>query len=223
MLTSFTRNYEDNSTEAGFQFTFYCDICNDGFKSSFIESETNKKNKTLKGIGEGVWAVTNMFSGALNNLGWAVDRGADVLSRSFDGMSAEWQKEHERAFELAQQEAQVHFHRCHGCHRWVCDDDYNVQEGLCVECAPKENIAVAKAKAVAMQRNLDDAANEQVIWSGKLESKTTVCPSCGQPAGSGKFCTNCGASLDFKVCPGCGHKNSGATKFCSECGTKLDS
>ena len=28
MLKSFTRNYEDNSTEAGFQFTFYCDICN---------------------------------------------------------------------------------------------------------------------------------------------------------------------------------------------------
>ena len=24
MLKSFTRNYEDNSTEAGFQFTFYC-------------------------------------------------------------------------------------------------------------------------------------------------------------------------------------------------------
>ena len=35
MLKSFTRNYHDNSTEAGFQFTFYCDICNDGFKSSF--------------------------------------------------------------------------------------------------------------------------------------------------------------------------------------------
>lgn len=39
---SFTRNYQDNSTEAGFQFTFYCDICNDGYKSSFIESETYK-------------------------------------------------------------------------------------------------------------------------------------------------------------------------------------
>ena len=33
-LQSFTRNYEDNSTEAGFQFTFYCDICQDGFKAS---------------------------------------------------------------------------------------------------------------------------------------------------------------------------------------------
>jgi len=27
MLQAFTRNYNDNSTDAGFQFTFYCDIC----------------------------------------------------------------------------------------------------------------------------------------------------------------------------------------------------
>lgn len=43
MMTAFTRNYEDNSTEAGFQFTFYCDVCNDGYKTSFVESETYKK------------------------------------------------------------------------------------------------------------------------------------------------------------------------------------
>jgi hypothetical protein len=45
MLQSFTRNYEDNSTDAGFQFTFYCDTCNDGYKSSFVESETYKKEE----------------------------------------------------------------------------------------------------------------------------------------------------------------------------------
>ena len=26
MANAFTRNYEDNSTEAGHQFTFYCDM-----------------------------------------------------------------------------------------------------------------------------------------------------------------------------------------------------
>ncbi|NLC41108.1 MAG: hypothetical protein GX763_09365, partial [Clostridiaceae bacterium] len=53
MLSSFTRNYEDNSTAAGFEFTFYCDICNDGFRSSFIESETYKKGKNLRGLSQG--------------------------------------------------------------------------------------------------------------------------------------------------------------------------
>lgn len=50
MLQSFTRNYEDNSTEAGYQFTFYCDLCHDGYKSSFIESETYKKGKGLRNL-----------------------------------------------------------------------------------------------------------------------------------------------------------------------------
>ena len=63
MLTSFTRNYQDNSTEAGFQFTFYCDLCNDGFKSSFIESETYKKGSLLRGIAGGARVLGNLSAG----------------------------------------------------------------------------------------------------------------------------------------------------------------
>lgn len=221
MMTAFTRNYEDNSTEAGFQFTFYCDICNDGYKTSFIESETQKKNSKLRGLGQGVWAVSNLLGGKLSNVGWAVERGTDVLSERFNGMSAQWQKEHEQAFIRAQNEAQQHFHRCHGCRRWVCDADFNEEEGMCVECAPRQNIAVAKAKAQAMQNNLDDAANTQTVWSGKLESKTTVCPECGKPAGSGKFCNNCGANLQQRKCNNCGALLADGVRFCGECGFKL--
>ena len=49
-LTAFTRNYEDNSTEAGFQFTFYCDLCHDGYKTQFIESQTYKKGSLFRGL-----------------------------------------------------------------------------------------------------------------------------------------------------------------------------
>ena len=221
MMTAFTRNYEDNSTEAGFQFTFYCDVCNDGYKTSFIESESQKKNSKLRGIGQGIWAVSNLLGGWLSDVGWAVERGTDVLSERFNGMSAEWQKEHEQAFIRAQNEAQQHFHRCHGCHSWVCDADYNEDEEMCVECAPRENVSVAKAKAQAMQRNLDDAAAKQTVWSGKLERKTNVCPVCGKPTGSGKFCNNCGANLQQKKCPNCGTVVANGVHFCGECGTKV--
>lgn len=61
MLNAFTRNYADNSTEAGFQFTFYCDICNDGFKSSFVESDTYKKGQLFRGIGRGASALGGMY------------------------------------------------------------------------------------------------------------------------------------------------------------------
>lgn len=54
---------------------------------------------------------------------------------------------------------------------------------------------MAKARAAAMLRNLDEAADSTTVWQGKLESKTVVCPTCGKAAGTGIFCNNCGASL----------------------------
>ena len=44
-LTAFTSNYEDNSTEAGFQFTFFCDVCREGYKTEFIEAKSYKKQR----------------------------------------------------------------------------------------------------------------------------------------------------------------------------------
>lgn len=223
MLKAFTRNFEDNSTEAGFQFTFYCDVCSDGYKSSFIESSTYKKSMGIRGITRGASVLGRLIGGAASNLGYSLEHGGDILSERFEGMSPEWHKEHEKAFEKAMNEAKEHFHRCHSCHLWVCDDDFNEDEGLCVECAPRQEIYVAKAKSTAMKRNIDEAAETATVWEGKLESKTTVCPECGKPAGTGKFCNNCGASMHQKKCPSCGTNNAQSVKFCNECGTKLDS
>ena len=47
MLHSFTRNYNDLSTDAGFQFEFFCDCCGNGFKSTFVESKTAVHNYKL--------------------------------------------------------------------------------------------------------------------------------------------------------------------------------
>lgn len=221
MLKAFTRNYEDNSTDAGFQFTFYCDCCSDGFKSSFVESETYKKGKGLRAISQGAGVIGSLLGGAMSNLGYSVQRGGDVLSERFEGYSPEWQKEHEAAFTRAQNEAQQHFHRCHACRKWVCDSDFNEDEGLCVECAPRQEIFVAKARAEAMQRNIEEAAESATIWKGKLESKTTICPICQKPAGAGKFCNNCGASMALKVCGQCGAQNAQTVRFCNNCGASL--
>lgn len=221
MLTSFTRNYHDNSTEAGFQFTFYCDICNDGFKSSFIESETYKKGKLLGGIGRSASTIGRLFGGKLNDFGYGADRAADILSERFNGRSPEWQKEHERAFEHAKNEAMRHFHRCPSCNKYVCDHCFNEDEGLCTECAPRQEIYVARAKAEAMKRNIDAAGETATVWKGDIESKTTICPACGKPAGNGKFCSNCGTSMEMKFCPQCGTKCAISVRFCGECGQKL--
>ncbi len=221
MLTSFTRNYEDNSTDAGFQFTFYCDICNDGFKSSFIESETYSKGRGLRGLAQGAGVLGGLVGGRLGSLSHSLERGGNILSERFEGMSPDWQKAHEKAFEQAQTEAKQHYHRCHSCRKWVCDADFNEDEGLCVECAPRQEIYVAKAKAEAMKRNIDEASESATVWKGKIESKTTICPSCGKPAGAGKFCNNCGASMALNKCPSCGKENAQGVKFCNECGSPM--
>jgi hypothetical protein len=221
MLKSFTRNYEDNSTEAGFQFTFYCDICQDGYKSSFIESETYKKGSLFRGLTRGASAFGSMLGGAAQNIGYGIGRGEDVLSERFEGMSPAWQKEHEKAFEMAQNEAMQHFHRCHGCRQYVCDADYNEEEGLCVNCAPLENVEVAKARSRKMVKDIEAKAENTTVFKGNIEKKTTVCPVCGKPSGEGKFCNNCGANLELNRCPQCGAEVAQTVRFCGECGYKL--
>ncbi|MDR3238921.1 MAG: zinc ribbon domain-containing protein [Clostridiales bacterium] len=221
MLQAFTRNYRDNSIDAGFQFTFYCDICQDGYKSSFIESDTYKKKKGSRLLGQGISLAGHLLGGRARDLGYAAERGSRILSERFEGKSPEWMKEHEQAFTRAQNEAKQHFHRCPSCNQYVCDHCRNEDEGLCVKCAPRQEILVAKTRADAMRRNIDAAGQTARVWQGALESKTTICLSCGKPAGTGNFCNNCGASMELKVCPNCGAKNQRIVRFCNNCGANL--
>ncbi len=218
-LQPFTRNFADNSTEAGFQFTFFCDICRDGYKTQFIESKTHKKAGLFRGFGQALSAgasLTGRYS-----TGWALERGTHAISERYKGMPPEWHKEHDASFELAQNEAKEHFHRCPRCKKWACENDWNEQEGLCVEDAPRANVEIAAAKADKMVADIKTKAAGTQVFTGEIESKQTICPQCGKPAGEGKFCTNCGASLTLIKCPKCGAQSPAGTGFCGECGTKL--
>jgi hypothetical protein len=217
-MTAFTRNYTDNSTEAGFQFTFYCDLCQDGYKTQFIESQTYKKGSLLRGLSRGI-SIGASLLGAYR-VGYGVERGADVLGEKFAGMSPEWHKEHERALKWPKRGSR-HFHRCHKCRQWVCDSDFNEEEGLCVECAPRMNVEVVHARSQKMVEDIREKAANTTVFDGRIESKQITCPQCGKPSGQGKFCNNCGASLTQKKCPKCGTASPLETRFCGECGTRL--
>ena len=248
MLHSFTRNYNDLSTDAGFQFEFYCDHCGNGFKSTFHESQTYNTRKKADRLSEGAGMLGGLFGGLAGSLGSAVERGIDAVGSGFDQQGLQWRKEQERAFDEAQQEVRPYFRKCPACSQWVCDDCWNEDEGLCISCAPRESTYVAQARNQAMRNNIDAAAETATVWHGKLETRTTVCPQCGKPAGTGKFCNHCGAPLGMnkcpncgasvalglafcgecgspvsgkKVCPGCGQENEAGMSFCGYCGTKL--
>jgi len=218
-MQAFTDNYQDNSTEAGFQFTFFCDICHEGYKTRFQESKTYKKGKLFGGLGKAISFGASLLG--KDSLGYKAERGSDILSERFHGMSPEWQREHDAVFETAQNEAKGHFIRCPRCKRWVCENDWNEQEGLCVDDAPRMSVEVAAAKAEKMVVDIKEKAAGTTVFTGEIESKQTICPQCGKPAGEGKFCNNCGASLSLVQCSRCGAKNSAASRFCGECGNPL--
>jgi hypothetical protein len=218
-LQPFTRNFADNSTEAGFQFTFFCDICRDGYKTRFIESKSHKKGGFFRGLGQAV-SIGSSLAGR-GDIGGALERGSDAISERFRGMPPEWHREHETAFATAQNEAQGHFKRCPKCRKWVCETDWNEQEGLCVDDAPRANVEIAAARMGKMVDDIKAKAGMTQVFTGEIESKQTICPQCGKPAGEGKFCNNCGASLSLVTCSKCGAKSPAGTQFCGECGNKM--
>jgi len=218
-LQPFTRNFADNSTEAGFQFTFFCDHCNDGYKTEFVESKSYKKGSLLRGLGRAASLGASILG--KSGIGYQIDRGADILSERFQGMSPEWQKEHEAAFELAQNEAKEHFRRCPKCTKYVCENDWNEQATLCIGCAPRESVEVAAARAGKMADDIKAKAADTQVFTGEIDSRQTICPKCGKPAGEGKFCNSCGSILGLIKCPKCGASSPVGIKFCGECGTKF--
>lgn len=41
------------------------------------------------------------------------------------------------ALRLGEKDARLHFNRCGGCHRWVCDEHFNENQMMCTDCAPR--------------------------------------------------------------------------------------
>jgi hypothetical protein len=219
-LQPFTSNFDDNSTDAGFQFTFFCDQCREGYKTSFVESTTYKKGSFFKGLGGFIGAASSLTGGRLGNLADSLERGTGVIGEKFEGMSPQWHQEHERAFTLAQNEAKGHFFRCPRCKKYVCENDWNEEPSLCVDCAPRESVEVAAARADKMVEDIKAKAASTQVFKGEINARQALCPKCKKPAGEGKFCSNCGASLAMRACSRCGAENASGS-FCSECGMKL--
>ena len=218
-LKAFTDNFADNSTEAGFAFTFFCDHCHEGFKSQFLASTTYKKGKLFSGIGKMAGAATQMAG--TYRTGIAVSAGTNALGERFHGMTPAWHKEHEAAFNTGQEEIKGLFHRCPRCTKWVCTNDWNQDAGLCVTDAPRQAVEVAAARSQKMVQDIRQKAQSTQVFTGEIAAQQTLCPKCGAPAGTGKFCAACGAPLGMAKCPKCGAATQAGAKFCPECGTKF--
>jgi hypothetical protein len=205
----FTNNYNDLSTERGFQWEFNCERCGNGYRSKFRASATGLMTEALD------------VAGGL--LGGVFGSAADVGDRIH---SAAWERAHDEAFHKASAEVRDHFMQCPRCNNWVCRQRcWNESRGLCFECAPDLGVQAASAQAEAMS---EQAVEE--VRSRKYRVKDQVtgddlragCPECGATVKAGaKFCPECGSAIKQKrFCTECGSPLEAAVKFCPECGAR---
>lgn len=203
----FTDNYEDLSTDRGFQFKFNCEKCGNGYMSSFQTS-------TVGMLGSAARVAGSLLGGVFSRV---ADSSYEV-QRQIGGPA------HDSALKQAVDEIAPTFKQCMRCGNWVCEPVcWNKKAGLCENCAPDLDEEMAAAQAEAAREQIQEKAR-QVDWTKSRDvAKVSgaVCPQCGAKTQSGKFCGECGATLSASnKCRQCGHEAEGSPKFCPECGGK---
>jgi hypothetical protein len=200
-FTPFTQNYTDLSDENGYQFEFRCDICGNGYRSEFIRSSLGTAGTILGGASNllgGLWGASR-----------ATETARDVLDRGA----------RDDAMKKASNEIMPLFRRCPRCNNWVDETCWNEERGLCVSCAPKLAAEMEATRAEVQLQQMREAMQKETVFSGDVSARATVCPSCGKPVGSEKFCSNCGGRLATPKCAKCGADFAEGARFCGNCGS----
>lgn len=206
-VIEFVQNYDDLSTDQGFQFRFHCDRCGNGYMSSFQANKLGMAGGFLRAAG-------GLLGGVLNSAG----NSAYEIQRAVGGTA------HDKALQQAVEEIKPRFIQCRRCGTWVCKEVcWNGEKGLCKECAPILAEELASAQATAARSQVQEKALEVDQTQGVNVSLQTAaqCPQCGAATSGGKFCPDCGAPLAPKTnCSHCNAKIPAGAKFCPECGAK---
>jgi membrane protease subunit (stomatin/prohibitin family) len=201
----FSDNYQDLSTDSGFQFEFHCEGCGDAWRSPFDRYGAGTAENLL-GVAESVFG--GIFGSARNAMGQVKGAG--------------WQKAHDGALRAAVEEARSHFHRCPRCANHHCGNCWNPDEGTCTTCVPRLDAELAVIQREAKIMKAREAAYERATVSDDdLRERVVSCPNCSAAVGRAKFCPECGTPVSLKrSCSSCSSEIPASAKFCPECGAQ---
>jgi hypothetical protein len=120
-MIQFVNNYEDLSTDKGYQFKFNCDKCGNGYLSKYQPSVIGTAGSLLRAASD--------FLG-----GW----GSSAGNSAYEVQRAVGGSAHDSALKTAVEEGKQHFHQCSRCGKWVCPEVcWNDQANQCESCAPR--------------------------------------------------------------------------------------
>jgi hypothetical protein len=181
----------DNSDRAGYKFSFFCEICKWDYATKYVEAKSAKHGRIIR------------MSSRAFSLG---SRIMDVKPGSGKPKLDDVEKEGKDTAK----ELEEHFD---GSAEWNKGRDAALEE------ARKEAEKYFRNCAICKRWVCPKDWNESYNCCME-DSQQSICMSCHQLAGSGKFCTNCGAKLET-ICGSCGTKYNAGTKFCGQCGAKI--
>ena len=162
-MVFFTDNYQDRSSDDGYQFEFFCRRCGNGYSSAFQHSVTGFGGRLLRLGGD---VVGGTIGERASQLGW----DAEFMRSTVRGSTRD------KALAKAVDEMKPHFHQCNRCGQWVCGQVcWNTERGLCVTCAPKLDQEIAGMQAAAQVNQLN-----QKIQAGP-EVEHASMPLQGEP------------------------------------------
>jgi hypothetical protein len=201
----FSDNYNDHSTDNGFQFEFYCEGCHDAWRSPFDRYAAGTA-ESLLGAADGLFG--GIFGSARNALSQV--RGAG------------WSKARDDALRSAVEQAREHCHRCARCANHYCDNCWNSDEGVCTVCVPRLDAELSQIRREAtLNRAREQAYAQATVTQEDLTDRVITCKDCGAPVGRGKFCPECGTPVSLtRACGSCQAEIPISAKFCPECGAK---
>lgn len=184
--------FVDKSDEQGYKFSFHCEICNDSYATKYVEAQSGRKSSIIRfsskamSLGSSLMDILPVSDKPnLDEIEKKQSELSGELAKYFEGMSPEWHKGHDTAFQEARREAEKYFRNCPICKRWVCPRDWNESYNCCLE--DSQQSVCSKCHQLA------GGGKFCVNCGTKLE---TACPSCGAKYNAGtKFCGECGARI----------------------------
>src|SRR5947208_2666994 len=114
----FTGNYQDLSTDRGYQFKFFCEKCNNGYMSTF-------KTSAMGVLGSAARVAGNLFGGVFGS----------VADSSYEVQRAVGGSAHDSALKDAVDEISPIFKQCTRCGSWGHEAEGSPK--FCPECGGK--------------------------------------------------------------------------------------